>query len=782
MDAESLLCPITSQRLVDPVVDPEGNTYERSAILDWLRRNPISPITRSPLTPDQLVPNRALASLLAATRPTDAEPPAAPRPPPAESLPLEQLKLQPAVEAPPFELSISAIHNARGTAHIKLGVNSSSHDKTHSASAIICVIDVSYSMDDRATMHGDQEGSAGLSILDIVKHATHTIIETLSPHDMFGLVTYADEGKVVFPVRTMTAENRALAWDRVKNLETEGQTNLWSGLETAMEMCKSIKHPKTTIMLLTDGMPNIDPPRGHRATLARYLQEVQDPKFEISTFGFGYRLASSLLRDIASLGRGSYAFIPDSSFVGTCFVNSAANVLATAIPHAVLEVEALNGMTIAGSLCEIVHTKEDNKMLIELPPMQYGQVKDILVKINVGEVDTSMPMIRATLKHSGTGIVSTESSLLVDGTKDDIDMRDQHARLLLVNFIAETEKKISSEKDSEKRAELFKEAEVGRQKLIDQIDKLCPEAYRTEFCKSLLEDITGQLKEAYSREDWHKKWGCHYLPSLARSHNLQLCTNFKDPGLQGYSGPKFCSIRDTAEDMFIKLPPPTPSLMTSGNAAAPVSMSRFHNVNNPCFAAGNVLMADGSVRDVSQVQAGDVVSSLNGPGRHATVKCVVATRCSRDEAELVELPGGVWVTKYHPVRRAGSELWCFPHELGSASNVPCHWVYSFVLDPPTAAAMYIGGYECVTLGHELLGPVVSHPYYGAALVLEDLAGMVGWEAGRVELQPNPAVRDIQTGLIMGLRQIQYCDEGRKPPVLALPSVQHPCIVEVLSAS
>ena len=28
----------------DPVVDPDGNTYERSAIEDWLARNATSPI------------------------------------------------------------------------------------------------------------------------------------------------------------------------------------------------------------------------------------------------------------------------------------------------------------------------------------------------------------------------------------------------------------------------------------------------------------------------------------------------------------------------------------------------------------------------------------------------------------------------------------------------------------------------------------------------------------------------------------------------------------------
>ena len=58
-------CPITGLPLTDPVVDPEGNTYERNAILHWLETHPTSPLTRQSLSVDQLVPNRAIQALIA---------------------------------------------------------------------------------------------------------------------------------------------------------------------------------------------------------------------------------------------------------------------------------------------------------------------------------------------------------------------------------------------------------------------------------------------------------------------------------------------------------------------------------------------------------------------------------------------------------------------------------------------------------------------------------------------------------------------------------------------
>ena len=57
---ESFVCRITGEVMKDPVIDPEGNSYERSAIISWLQRSATSPVTRTPLSPSDLVPNRAL--------------------------------------------------------------------------------------------------------------------------------------------------------------------------------------------------------------------------------------------------------------------------------------------------------------------------------------------------------------------------------------------------------------------------------------------------------------------------------------------------------------------------------------------------------------------------------------------------------------------------------------------------------------------------------------------------------------------------------------------------
>eukprot|EP01050_Picozoa_sp_SAG11_P005543 SAG11_NODE_395_length_9822_cov_4.886043_3_plen_687_part_00 len=62
--AQAFLCPITHAVMQDPVVDNEGNSYERSAIEQWLRDNNTSPVTRSTLHIADLRPNRALKDMV----------------------------------------------------------------------------------------------------------------------------------------------------------------------------------------------------------------------------------------------------------------------------------------------------------------------------------------------------------------------------------------------------------------------------------------------------------------------------------------------------------------------------------------------------------------------------------------------------------------------------------------------------------------------------------------------------------------------------------------------
>jgi Hint-domain/VWA / Hh protein intein-like len=285
------------------------------------------------------------------------------------------------------------------------------------------------------------------------------------------------------------------------------------------------------------------------------------------------------------------------------------------------------------------------------------------------------------------------------------------------------------------------------------VDSILATYCENECLRALKQDLVGQVTEAYSREDWHTKWGRHYLLALARAHELQQCSNFKDPGLQRYTrSQKFVLLRDGAEEVFCKLPPPKPSLAKRVKNYQPVrSMSRWHNSSTPCFAAGNVRLADGRLVPLDRIVAGDQLHT--GQGSAATVICVVVTECSGHMQDLVELEGGVLVTPWHPVRPRGSkDGWKFPADLGMIRSIPCDRVYSLVLEQG-ASLFQIGPFEAVSLGHGIeKDEVATHHYLGTNKVKEDLCRMYGWNNGLVHLGPNPGIRDPKSGLIIRFEQ------------------------------
>jgi hypothetical protein len=57
-------CPITMDIMRDPVMAPDGHTYERSAIVQALAAKSVSPLTRQPMSAASLLPNHALRAAI----------------------------------------------------------------------------------------------------------------------------------------------------------------------------------------------------------------------------------------------------------------------------------------------------------------------------------------------------------------------------------------------------------------------------------------------------------------------------------------------------------------------------------------------------------------------------------------------------------------------------------------------------------------------------------------------------------------------------------------------
>jgi len=198
----TFFCPITHELMVDPVIDPDGNSYERKAIEDWLRQNGTSPITRTNLSAADLRPNRALKQAIDEYRhsikPTKGSNPSSS-----------------ATALKPSELTVFGNY-ADGFVHISIQPPA---DTTRSPCDICCVVDTSGSMAVQAEIQNDTNEKFGLSQLDLVKHALKTIIHSLQPQDRLSLVSFANSATVLFQLTKMDEDGKSSALAALGRLE-----------------------------------------------------------------------------------------------------------------------------------------------------------------------------------------------------------------------------------------------------------------------------------------------------------------------------------------------------------------------------------------------------------------------------------------------------------------------------------------------------------------------------------------------------------------------------------
>jgi len=322
----------------------------------------------------------------------------------------------------------------------------------------------------------------------------------------------------------------------------------------------------------------------------------------INTFGFGYNLDSKLLQDIAAAGYGSYAFIPDAGFVGTVFVHAMANLLATMAHNVVLELEPLAGAAILHvhmpKLCRrrsfvdrpVPPMPRTDRQRLELRSLQFGQSRDLIVRMS-GVQATGPAALQATLRYRTQAGEPLEQIVSIgcgpaEPTPDVVaKLERERCRTTFIEGLAEAIR-LTGMSTMQGKQQPLGDAQRKLEEIEAQIaDSLVAQTEEVESIQSILEDLRGQVTQAFSREDWFTKWGLHYLPSLLCAHMAQQCNNFKDAGVQHYGGELFVQLRDEADDIFERLPtlitPVQQQQPSTTNPSVPnvvpISMARYND-------------------------------------------------------------------------------------------------------------------------------------------------------------------------------------------------------------
>jgi uncharacterized protein YegL len=279
------ICPITFDLMTNPVIDLDGNTFEQSAIEEWLREHGTSPITRRPMTINDLRPNRAIKEGLE-------------------------------------EYQRRSSHNLLQPQIIT--------EELPAGEDFQVLFDTSPSMEDPCSKNKPTTtDSMNYSKLDIAKHALKTFVHSLIENDKvhrLSLVEFNSKASLVFDFVKVTKTNIPLLISKIDSLQTRGSTDIWDAFRVGIELIERNKITSDVkVLLLTDG-ETVNPERV-LPNIQSFLRMKSTIRISIATFGFGNDINSKLLYDISKEKNGIFGFMPDGTMLGTVFVNSISKLM-----------------------------------------------------------------------------------------------------------------------------------------------------------------------------------------------------------------------------------------------------------------------------------------------------------------------------------------------------------------------------------------------------------------------------------------------------------------------
>ncbi len=751
-------CPITLELFENPYIGPSNLTFEYDALVSHFAISDKHPITRVKCSLAEFGPNISLRNSI-------------------ESLQKEYAKrnIAMATTLPPIKKGPDRISFSKKIIemdNLQTGIITVTNATEQPGSDVTIIIDHSGSMGASAALKGEDGHMRenGLSLQDVTNASAIAFLESLSETDRASVVKYNSNVTVVSPLSFATSAFKQDMATKIKAIRSGGQTNIWGALRVSLEQYRknSVTDRKQTIILLTDGRPNVCPTRGEKYALNSWYEQYPDQKIDIHTVGFGNSIDSELLEDIATIGLGTYNFLSSPDMIGTIFVNLAANCLSSSCIMPIVDIRLSNGNKFAvtpipGMTSQITRLADNHirvrcprlkcnapfSLAFELNPSNKTNTKDIIVN--------GSPFCATCLTNASCGVHTLPSCMACMHPVARGKLYNHCARNIIIKGIEKINNYLSMGSYA-----LVPPVYSNSLKDLQQLSSRC--MMFPDTILPFIEDWTKQVKEAANLstqpggESFWQTWGKHWLKSLKMAHMYQYTNNFRDPGIQGYG--KNCTLFEVLQDKITKifdtLPPPEPSIQVAPERRCR-SMAVYNNhAYDGCFDGDCIIkmqIRDSCTRSmkVKNLQKGDVVYCNDKDCD--IVECVVRTRCTQEEsgqpcAVYRKFKSGLMITPWHPIKYDNLNNWSFPENYTDATTVnkSCEFVYDVVLRNRTPTLL-VNNIMVATLGHGQRGEVIGHEYSGDRII-DDLKKLDGYNKGLVTT--GGFKRNSESGLIDGL--------------------------------
>ena len=178
--------------------------------------------------------------------------------------------------------------------------------------------------------------------LEKTKQAAMQLVDRLAPDDVFSLVIFSDEARVLMPAQR--AEDKDALKEKIESIKADGSTALYAGVKMGADQLQEFFSSKriNRVILLSDGLANVGP--SSTRELRRLGSDLSERGISVTTIGVGDDYNEDLMAGLAEASDANYYYVKDTEKLPDIFAKELGALLTVAARDVRIEIICPDGV------------------------------------------------------------------------------------------------------------------------------------------------------------------------------------------------------------------------------------------------------------------------------------------------------------------------------------------------------------------------------------------------------------------------------------------------------
>jgi Ca-activated chloride channel family protein len=239
----------------------------------------------------------------------------------------------------------------------------------------------------------DKSGSMTGAKLEKTKQAALQLVDRLTPNDVFTLVIFSDEARVLVPAQKV--EDKEALKEKIESIEAGGSTALYAGVSAGARQLQEYFSLKriNRVILLSDGLANVGPssPRD----LRRLGRELAESGVSVTTIGVGDDYNEDLMAGLAEASDANYYYVQDTEKLPEIFAKELGEMLTVAAREVRIEITCPDGVQPIGFIGRS-EKFENQRASVNLSQFTLGQGRYLFMRCRVTRPEPEVARVKVS--------------------------------------------------------------------------------------------------------------------------------------------------------------------------------------------------------------------------------------------------------------------------------------------------------------------------------------------------------------------------------------------------